>query len=250
MKGEEGADGEVARDDLSPAKEEDEEGPHRDDESGEGKEGDAGFDDGDADGEEGFAFLGEAREFVAFAGKAFDDADAREVVLQEGADVGYALACHGVIGAYGAVVEDDDYAVYGHGQQGDEGEFKAEAEEDAAVDDDGCDIDEYAFQGVCDGVLEGFDVGGYARHQFARAAVVVKAQSQVLEVVIDLDAEAEEDVLARSAEEVAVDEAEDGVEDIDAEEEQGVELEAVEVGCDFCVGEVAADVIPFCEVRG
>ena len=111
MKGEEGADGEVARDDLSPAKEEDEEGSHGDDESGEGEEGDAGFDDGDADGEEGFAFLGEAREFVAFAGKAFDDADAGEVVLQKGADVGYAFARHGVIGAYGAVVEDDEDAV-------------------------------------------------------------------------------------------------------------------------------------------
>ena len=72
----------------------------------------------------------------------------------------------------------------------------------------------------------------------------------MLEVVIDLDAEAEEDVLARSVEEVAVDEAEDGVEDIDAEEEQGVELEAVEVGCDFCVGEVAANIISFCEVGG
>ena len=98
--------------------------------------------------------------------------------------------------------------------------------------------------------MEGFDVGGYARHEFARAAVVVKAQSQVLEVVIDLDAEAEEDVLSRSVEEVAVDEAEDGVEDIDAEEEQGVVLEEVEVGCDFCVGEVAANIIPFCEVGG
>ena len=187
---------------------------------------------------------------MAFAGKAFDDADAGEVVLQKGADVGYALARHGVIGAYGAVVEDDEDAVYGHGQQGDEGEFKAEGKEDAAEDEDGCDVDEYAFQGVCDGVLEGFDVGGYARHQFARAAVVVKAQSQVLEVVIDLDAEAEEDVLSRSAEEVAVDEAEDGAEYIDAEEEQGVVLEEVEVGCDFCVGESITDVVPFCEVGG
>ena len=52
--------------------------------------------------------MGEARELVAFAGKAFDDANAREVVLQEGADVGNALACHGVIGAHGAVVEDDE----------------------------------------------------------------------------------------------------------------------------------------------
>ena len=69
-------------------------------------------------------------------------------------------------------------------------------------------------------------------------------------MVIDLDAEAEEDVLSRSAEEVAVDEAEDGAEDIDAEEEQGVELEEVEVGCDFCVGEVASDVTPFREVGG
>ena len=77
--------------------------------------------------------------------------------------------------------------------------------------------------------MQGFDVGGDARHQFAGAAVVEEAQTQVLQMVVDLHAQIKEDVLPGAGEEVAVDEAEEGAQDIDAEQGQGQKLEQFEV---------------------
>ena len=228
-KGEEGAGGGVAVDDLVAAEPDDQ---------GDGDAADelhqrvlhaaeAGVLDDDR--EEGADLVAEALALVLFAAEGLDDAVAGDGLVEDVGDVGGLLLGPGAQLAEDPAELDDRV---GGDRQDDEGEHRqlpVHVEDDAEEDDDLEEVAQGADQGVGDRLLHQGDVGDDARDQGPGRHVVEERQRLAVDMLEDLDPQVADDRLADLFEEKVVEIVADALEEEDQDDDQRQDVEEEDV---------------------
>ena len=179
----------------------------------------------------------EAFVFGGIAGVAFDLADAIEVVVQEGVEIGGGAALHSVALAGSEGVGEGAGDEERDGSKRAEGEGGTPPEHETEDDGDLQDGDRTLFDAVDEDTFDTADVFDHTGHDVAGGAVVEPGEGERLQPPVKIAAQIEEDFLFESV----VEENTQGVESVLGEEAEGRERDHRPEGLGFSAAQHVVD---------